>query len=617
MKKVLIGLVLLFFLFPVIINAQNYYVDATNGNDANNGLSPNSAWKTITTVNNNIRNNIFKDGDAVLFKRGEIFDDAAFQGTSFRINHFTIADYGSGAKPRFEGNIYQPIFFSGTGSTEDITIRNIDISGQNWMVDWPGHIYERNIYLKGFDGVTIDGVYGNGHIIPPDPSILGHSAIQIDDCIGEIVVKNCELFNWGPWDMPRLTANDQNGIYITNIYRGAHILIHNNILHDFNGDGVAFDLTKGSAEIYNNEFYNFGENAIDLKSTENVDIHHNEFYFTTPNFGRGGNGGPQVFIVIHPQSHPKYGEQGYPSLNNIVRDNYFHDGKDDAIHMDGEYVDMTYPNRFMKGQKIYRNIFENMYCNGMIRNWNADETEIYSNIIINPINNVVIGEQYSDLVKIYNNVIYASGNLQKGINIFNPYTVEVKNNIIYLNDPTGYPFYLEKRDVFLDDGTPYYYETNANLIVDHNNWYNSFSSNRINWDGITYSYSQLSTWINVGHSGELFGEPLFANPANKDFHLLPDSPAIDAGVFVSLTSDFEGNAVPQGAGPDIGAYEYGSSTPPPPVPGDLNNDGVVDIFDLIIVASNFGKTQFDPIADNDNNGVINILDIIFVASRFT
>ncbi|KYK25975.1 hypothetical protein AYK26_01705 [Euryarchaeota archaeon SM23-78] len=51
---------------------------------------------------------------------------------------------------------------------------------------------------------------------------------------------------------------------------------------------------------------------------------------------------------------------------------------------------------------------------------------------------------------------------------------------------------------------------------------------------------------------------------------------------------------------------------------DLNEDGVVDIVDLIIVATNFGlKSGYDARADTDNNNIIDIFDIVFVASRFT
>jgi hypothetical protein len=65
----------------------------------------------------------------------------------------------------------------------------------------------------------------------------------------------------------------------------------------------------------------------------------------------------------------------------------------------------------------------------------------------------------------------------------------------------------------------------------------------------------------------------------------------------------------------------GSTLPPPPpaIPGDINGDGRVDAIDLRIVASDFGKTSgFNNIkSDTNNNGIVDIYDAVFVASRFT
>lgn len=56
------------------------------------------------------------------------------------------------------------------------------------------------------------------------------------------------------------------------------------------------------------------------------------------------------------------------------------------------------------------------------------------------------------------------------------------------------------------------------------------------------------------------GDPLFVDPANGDFHLQAGSPCIDAGTDVSIAEDADGTSMPQGAAPDIGAFEYiGSS----------------------------------------------------------
>jgi len=54
--------------------------------------------------------------------------------------------------------------------------------------------------------------------------------------------------------------------------------------------------------------------------------------------------------------------------------------------------------------------------------------------------------------------------------------------------------------------------------------------------------------------------------------------------------------------------------------GDVNGDGTVDIYDLILVASAFGANQggpgYSPNSDINNDGTIDIYDLILVASHF-
>jgi len=91
----LIGL-MIFIMFSTI-QAETYYVDATRGNDNNDGLTPSKAWKSIAKVNISS----FKPGDSILFKRGE-----EWRGTSLDINDsgtsgnpITFGAYGSGDLP--------------------------------------------------------------------------------------------------------------------------------------------------------------------------------------------------------------------------------------------------------------------------------------------------------------------------------------------------------------------------------------------------------------------------------------------------------------------------------------------------------------------------------------
>ena len=57
-----------------------------------------------------------------------------------------------------------------------------------------------------------------------------------------------------------------------------------------------------------------------------------------------------------------------------------------------------------------------------------------------------------------------------------------------------------------------------------------------------------------------------------------------------------------------------------PMPGDLNSDGKVSIFDLFIVAKAYGTKpedpKWNPLADLNNDNIINILDLIHVARNY-
>jgi hypothetical protein len=64
---------------------------------------------------------------------------------------------------------------------------------------------------------------------------------------------------------------------------------------------------------------------------------------------------------------------------------------------------------------------------------------------------------------------------------------------------------------------------------------------------------------NIGISpgnGDIIDDPHFIDLDKKDFHLQAGSPAIDAGKNLFHQLDYEGNQIPFGSAPDIGAFEY-------------------------------------------------------------
>lgn len=74
----------------LVVTGDSYYVSA-EGDDSADGRSPESAWATISKVNSSI----FKPGDAVFFRRGDIFRGALNAPAGI-----TFSAYGSGEKPR-------------------------------------------------------------------------------------------------------------------------------------------------------------------------------------------------------------------------------------------------------------------------------------------------------------------------------------------------------------------------------------------------------------------------------------------------------------------------------------------------------------------------------------
>ncbi len=73
---------------------RTYYI-SNNGNDINDGLSPETAWATLTKL----KNTMLLPGDVVLFERGGVF-----RGDVICMSGVTYSAYGNGAKPIISGS---------------------------------------------------------------------------------------------------------------------------------------------------------------------------------------------------------------------------------------------------------------------------------------------------------------------------------------------------------------------------------------------------------------------------------------------------------------------------------------------------------------------------------
>lgn len=95
---------ILAFAAIININATGYYVSSRNGDDNNNGTSPNTPWKSLAKLKTRLSSLV--PGDVVYFECGSEWDHVnlrlnGLKGTQQSPIIFTT--YGTGAKPRLKG----------------------------------------------------------------------------------------------------------------------------------------------------------------------------------------------------------------------------------------------------------------------------------------------------------------------------------------------------------------------------------------------------------------------------------------------------------------------------------------------------------------------------------
>jgi hypothetical protein len=187
--------------------------------------------------------------------------------------------------------------------------------------------------------------------------------------------------------------------------------------------------------------------------------------------------------------------------------------------------------------------------------------------------------QYSHDIEYYDNIAHnnAHGFIVEAEQGGTAANVKVYNNIAYSNSGAGFliPYWAlndssPKQNVEFANNTSY--KNGQGIMIDSSAIVNIIIRNNIlfsNSKDINITSKVPVAQITQDHNLTT-DNPLFVNPAGANFHLQSGSPAINSGTSLNApTTDFDGNSRPQGAGYDIGAYEYTSSTPP--APADYRN----------------------------------------------
>ena len=169
---------------------------------------------------------------------------------------------------------------------------------------------------------------------------------------------------------------------------------------------------------------------------------------------------------------------------------------------------------------------------------------------------------------IQQNILYDSGRVG-GIVSYESSGVNVYNNTVYGGESVA--LFIKSSAILSDNwdvrGNIFSNHDRAEISVSDPSSLSQDSYNLIDPTDPTHTYEvrgsellyySLSEWQNNIQLGvhSFYNTPGFVDPQNFDFHLLPGSAAINSGIDLGITLDFDGILRPQFDGYDIGAYEF-------------------------------------------------------------
>lgn len=505
-----------------------YFIDATGGNDDNDGLTQATAWQSITKVNTAT----FQPGDQILFKRGEIW-----KGTTLRVpssgapkSPIVFGAYGNGANPVLDAStefndftLHSDAIWKRTQANA-VNLNQVfeDNSRLSYSVDVASMVAGSCAIVSGVVYVwcTDSGNPNTGHVIdyqiPVDGleggiDYNGQSYLLFDS----IDATKSNKFNYKLWK----SGATGTGITVQNMtsnWSGAHglyangtsnTLVYNCVAHD-NLDtgfwqGHATNIIFDGCEAYNS----------------GADV--------SPN-------GARYPAAAH---WPNGMLNSAEAIDCTIRHCYIHDC----------YIGYLLINEKSGGLWSTRTIFEqnnindNLGAGGIAIE--GPNTIVRNNIIRNEGSTygIILTSNAQSGACLYNNTIISGENDGTSIYLQAGTNTKVKNNLIVRSGTSN-------RFISVLAAAKTGFEADRNL------YYQASGTSRWFW-GPT-EYTSFATWKS-GSSQDANGiadNPDFVTEFTN-LHLQASSPCIGAGdATLGVTDDFDD--VERGAAVDIGAYEY-------------------------------------------------------------
>jgi hypothetical protein len=572
------------------INASTYYI-SNSGNDVSNGLSGNTAWRTITKVNNTY----FKPGSQVLFKCGDVWRETlTIPSSGDASNYITFGSYGTGNKPRILGSV------QGINWTE--------VSTNKWKSDTSvadpyGGSYPAEIFFEELDGSinwgTAKKTYtvslGNLteeydwtsdsskiYVYAESNPITRYSIVEAPqrnysiniDNKQYIIIDGLEI-QFAKWNNIRTEYPQENthGLTIKNCH-----ISHVGSRWDrpsVGSYGYNLAVCRNDMLIQNNHIHDGGRRntSVHIYGTDDISISNIIFEYNNLHDGYHSSG---VGIVLDAASE----EINDHFTNIIIRNNLIWDSSSKNPSVDGFATNemctlkADAPGCSISDVSIYNNIWKYVNQSGM---WlkNVNNANIYNNTFYDHNHNIPSPSNMPQVsvdidctnIKIKNNIFYSKGDWDYQYGCFNIVT------------------YTSPAEIFIDYNLFYQLDTHMGMVI----------VNDASYYRTDTPFSQIRTECGWQLHGLDPINPLFISEAN--LHLQSDSSAIHTGVYVGLLTDFDGSL--WNNPPSIGAYEYSYSPETVPEARDVSINGTF-ISGAILTGS---YTYYDAQSDPEGNSI--------------
>jgi hypothetical protein len=512
---------------PLKINNARYF-DSTNGDDKNDGLTPETPWRSLDRLNQIS----CLPGTSIHLKAGSKWQSAiALQGSGSAKYPIIIDSYGKGDAPKILGN-GRSNYTLKLENQQYWELKNLDISNY--------HGTEENVDLQEWELFNAS-YWAKGSALPQDTAkrIRKSAILILAKDVGEL--KHLHFSNLEVHGVNGDISDKDNGGIFFEITGNktptwfTDILIEHCYIHDVDRTGISNRSSWNKRTLHtninwtpskniiikNNTFERTGANALIIREAQAPMVEHNLFDHCA--IKHTGNASfpfncDDALWQYNEARFTKYNkgdvdaggfDSDYRCKNTVIRYNFSHDNEYGGVLVCCKGGNET---RFNVGTHICYNIFAN------------NKKHVFR----------ISGEPNN--TKIYNNVIYNADDAEPVEIIWHKNWNGYPSNTTYSNNI----FYAKKQSLSINLSQ----STNTN-----------FQNN------IFYGTVKGYLPINQIQTDPLFDiTDLKGTPLPKAFKVKPGSPAIHGGIIIEdhPDIDFFGNKIRKEEHPNIGIYNYSS-----------------------------------------------------------